>query len=94
MLHGKASSAPTSNQLISSIDAITMSNEPPVKPSNDSSSRTNSLDQEMRLSLEQIRVALSGLKFGSVNVIVQDGVVIQIDRTEKQRLRNSAKPKT
>jgi len=27
------------------------------------------------------------LRFGSVNVIVQDGVVVQIDRTEKRRLR-------
>jgi hypothetical protein len=45
-------------------------------------------------ALEQIRDSLRGLKFGSVNIIVQDGVVIQIDRTEKKRLRdnrNSAK---
>jgi hypothetical protein len=94
MLADKASSAPTSNQLKQAIDAITMNNEQPSKPADESSSRTNSLDQEMRLSLEQIRVALSGLKFGSVNVIVQDGVVIQIDRTEKHRLRNSAKSNT
>ena len=37
--------------------------------------------------LEQIREALQGLRFGSVNVVVQDGVVVQIDRTEKRRLR-------
>jgi len=37
--------------------------------------------------LEQIREALQGLRFGSVNVIVQDGVVVQIDRTEKKRLK-------
>jgi hypothetical protein len=35
-----------------------------------------------------IRNALSGLRFGSVHIIVQDGVVVQIDRTEKRRLRN------
>jgi hypothetical protein len=40
-------------------------------------------DQE----LGQIREALRGLRFGSVNVIVQDGVVVQIDRTEKRRIR-------
>jgi hypothetical protein len=39
--------------------------------------------------LNQIRDSLRGLRFGSVNIIVQDGVVIQIDRTEKRRLRNS-----
>lgn len=37
--------------------------------------------------LDQIRDSLRGLRFGSVNIIVQDGVIIQIDRTEKRRLR-------
>ena len=37
--------------------------------------------------LEQIREALAGLKFGVVTVIVQDGVVVQLERTEKHRLR-------
>jgi hypothetical protein len=40
-------------------------------------------------ALNQIRDSLRGLRFGSVNVIVQDGVVIQIDRTEKRRLRTN-----
>jgi hypothetical protein len=39
--------------------------------------------------LAQIRESLRGLKFGSVNIIVQDGVIIQIDRTEKRRLRST-----
>lgn len=38
--------------------------------------------------INQIRDSLRGLRFGSVNIIVQDGVIIQIDRTEKRRLRN------
>jgi hypothetical protein len=38
-------------------------------------------------AITQIRDSLRGLKFGSVNIIVQDGVIIQIDRTEKRRLR-------
>lgn len=37
--------------------------------------------------IAQIRDALRGLKFGAVNIVVQDGVVVQIDRTEKRRLR-------
>jgi hypothetical protein len=40
-------------------------------------------------ALSQIRDSLRGLRFGSVNIIVQDGVVIQIDRTEKRRLRGN-----
>jgi hypothetical protein len=39
--------------------------------------------------IAQIRESLRGLRFGSVNIIVQDGVIIQIDRTEKRRLRNN-----
>jgi len=35
----------------------------------------------------KIRESLRGLRFGSVNVVVQDGVVIQIDKLEKTRLR-------
>jgi len=36
--------------------------------------------------LERIRDALRGLRFGEVTVIVQDGVVVQVERTEKLRL--------
>ena len=37
--------------------------------------------------IEQIRQSLRGLRFGTVTIIVQDGVVVQIERTEKRRLR-------
>ena len=37
--------------------------------------------------LREIAASLRGLRFGSVNIVVQDGVIIQIDRTEKKRLR-------
>ncbi|MCY2989246.1 MAG: YezD family protein [Planctomycetota bacterium] len=40
--------------------------------------------------LQHIREALCGLSFGAVNIVVQDGVVVQIDRTEKRRLRRSS----
>lgn len=40
--------------------------------------------------MEQIRSSLQGLMFGSVSITVQDGVVVQIDRTEKRRIRSSA----
>ncbi len=41
--------------------------------------------------LNTIRDALRGLRFGSVNIIVQDGVIVQIDRTDKKRLRQNSK---
>ncbi len=41
-------------------------------------------------AIPHIREALAGLKFGVVSIIVQDGVVVQIERTEKRRLRKSS----
>jgi hypothetical protein len=49
-------------------------------------SRDDPLDGE---ALETIRHALQGLRYGQVVVIVQDGIVIQVDRTERRRLRLS-----
>jgi hypothetical protein len=36
---------------------------------------------------DPIRAAIQGLRFGEVRLIIQDGVVIQIDRLEKRRLK-------
>ncbi|NBW97510.1 MAG: DUF2292 domain-containing protein [Planctomycetia bacterium] len=36
-------------------------------------------------TLRRIGDALAGLRYGSVLAIVQDGVVVQIERTEKTR---------
>lgn len=45
-------------------------------------------------ALEHVRDALSGLRYGSVVVVVQDGIVVQIERTEKRRLcRSGPTPK-
>lgn len=46
-------------------------------------------DDRRDVELQQIQQALRNLRFGSVNIIVQDGVVVQIDRTEKRRLRTN-----
>ena len=53
--------------------------------SNDAPAAVPDREQE----LQHIRDALQGLRFGAVNIIVQDGVVIQIERTEKRRLRRA-----
>jgi len=39
------------------------------------------------IDLEPIRAAIKGIRFGEVRIVIQDGVVIQIDRMEKQRIR-------
>ena len=37
-------------------------------------------------ALERIQTALRGLRFGTVTAVVQDGIVVQVDRTEKVRI--------
>jgi len=44
-----------------------------------------------RETVEAIRQALRGLRYGQIVVIVQDGVVVQVDRTERKRLRVSGR---
>lgn len=46
-------------------------------------------NREIDQSLEHIRQALSGLRYGEVSVIIQDGVIVQVERTERKRLRRS-----
>ena len=41
-------------------------------------------------ALAQVRHALSGLRYGQIAITVQDGVVIQIERTERIRLGRGA----
>jgi hypothetical protein len=36
--------------------------------------------------LERIRIALRGLRYGTVTAVVQDGCIVQVERTEKIRL--------
>jgi hypothetical protein len=38
-------------------------------------------------ALEHVRRALVGLQFGEVSIIVQDGVVVQVERIERKRFR-------
>jgi hypothetical protein len=59
-------------------------------PDRDRKSRTDGEDRDAVSSrpdaaLRRIGDALHGLKYGSVLAIVQDGVVVQIERTEKTR---------
>ena len=39
-----------------------------------------------REALDRINTALRGLRYGTVTAVVQDGVVVQVERTEKFRL--------
>lgn len=65
-----------------------MSQEPIVPPKNASKVRPprSALEQ----ALIQIREALKDLEYGVLSIIVQDGVVVQIERTERKRLRRNS----
>jgi hypothetical protein len=40
-------------------------------------------------AIDRIQSALRGLEFGTVTAVVQNGVVVQVERTEKVRLQRS-----
>ena len=48
----------------------------------------------MEQTLAVIKQALENLKFGSVEITVHDGKVVQIERKEKVRLNSSEKAKS
>ena len=47
----------------------------------------DSNDSRHEAALAQVQLALRGLRFGTITITVQDGVVVQIERTEKFRLK-------
>lgn len=61
-------------------------------------SREQAEEKEVRLEVQEpfrestlgrIESALRGLEFGTVTAVVQNGVVVQVERTEKVRLQRS-----
>ena len=44
-------------------------------------------DRRSRWARTQIEESLRGLQFGQVTVVVQDGVVVQVERTERRRFQ-------
>ena len=50
------------------------------------SDRLRDGDEGQAHALSKVRDALNGLRYGEVTVVVQDGVVVQVERTEKVRI--------
>jgi hypothetical protein len=38
--------------------------------------------------LEKIKDLIQDMEFGNITIIVQDGKIVQIDKTEKHRIKN------
>lgn len=56
--------------------------------SNPKPALTPEAERLLEQSLADVREALTGLKYGSVSVTVHEGRVVQIDVTEKKRLKS------
>jgi hypothetical protein len=54
------------------------------------STRSAGQDVNLRWTWQHIEDALRGLQFGSVTLLVQDGVVVQVERTERRRYQRAS----
>lgn len=63
---------------------------PSHNPPGPTTSPTESLAPLSETVLKVLADALRGIRYGTVTVIIQDGRVVQIDRTERQRLKPPA----
>lgn len=52
--------------------------------------KSNEPDRHLNVAVEEVRNALEDLQYGSLLVIVQDGIVVQIDKTSKSRIDYSS----
>jgi hypothetical protein len=44
-------------------------------------------DQNLQWALRQIEASLRDLRYGALTLMVQDGVIVQVERTERHRYR-------
>ena len=63
-----------------------MTNQGPNQSAPSAADRSGQSATPANDALRRIGDALQGLRYGSVLAIVQDGAVVQIERTEKTRL--------
>ncbi|HWG47211.1 MAG TPA: YezD family protein [Gemmataceae bacterium] len=54
-------------------------------------SRQTVQEPNLRWTWQHVEDALRGLQFGSVTLLVQDGVVVQVERTERKRYQRSSR---
>jgi hypothetical protein len=64
-----------------------MANPIVVRPS-----RGGSQELNQSWTREHVEDALRDLQFGTVTLLVQDGVVVQVERTERQRSQRYQRP--
>lgn len=63
--------------------------ESPRRRSESASTAKSRSQREPWRALDHVQAALVGMQFGQVTVIVQDGLIVQVERTEKTRIGRS-----
>ncbi len=58
------------------------------------SARPSTQDANLRWTWQHLESALRDLEFGSITLVVQDGVVVQVERTERRRYQRSPHQRT
>jgi len=61
--------------------------EPTMKPETTERPESDSPRRDEEQTLAHVREALKGLQYGEISIVVQDGVVIQVERLERKRLQ-------
>jgi hypothetical protein len=51
-------------------------------------------EQNLQWALQQIEASLRDLQFGTLTLVVQDGVIVQVERTERHRYRRQGGAQT
>jgi hypothetical protein len=64
-----------------------------VPPSSGQDPGAGQAREQPLAALDYIQEALKGLRFGEVTVIVQDGYIVQVERTERRRWDRKGKGK-
>lgn len=45
-------------------------------------------EKKQEIDIEMIKKLISSIQYGTISIVVQDGKIVQIDKTEKYRVKN------
>jgi hypothetical protein len=67
------------------VDGVSMSIKKASQQNHEGNGSSTS-DPSPEGGLDQVRLAIKGVRYGEIRVIIQDYVIVQIERVEKQRI--------
>jgi hypothetical protein len=60
-------------------------------PETPTPSEPSAPERDHRGALRYVEEALRGLRYGTLTIVVQDGVVVQVERTERRRFQRGGR---